>query len=74
MHKHLKPALFALLAFGLTGCGAVDRIEAIGQAPKLAPVGSPAEREIVARIPRAHPITPRAAPPAAPPAQPPTPP
>ena len=57
MHKHLKPALFALLGLGLTGCGAVDRIEAIGQAPKLAPVGSPAEREIVARIPRAVPIT-----------------
>jgi flagellar L-ring protein FlgH len=58
MHKHmLKSALLALLGLGLAGCGAVERIEAIGQAPALAPVGSPAEREIVARTPRIAPIT-----------------
>ena len=58
MHKQmLKSALAALLGLGLAGCGAMDRIEAIGQAPSLAPVGSPTEREIVARIPRANPIT-----------------
>jgi len=50
-------AAFALMGAALTGCNAVERIENIGQAPKLAPVGSPAEREIVARIPRVAPIS-----------------
>jgi flagellar L-ring protein precursor FlgH len=52
-----KITALLLLGAALTGCSAVDRIENIGQAPKLAPVGSPQEREIVARIPRAAPIT-----------------
>jgi flagellar L-ring protein precursor FlgH len=58
MHKLiLRNAVFALLGLGLAGCGAVDRIENIGQAPQMAPVGTPGEREIVTRIPRAAPIT-----------------
>jgi flagellar L-ring protein precursor FlgH len=52
-----KIAALALMGASLAGCGAIDRIENIGQAPALAPVGNPAEREIVARIPRAQPIT-----------------
>jgi flagellar L-ring protein precursor FlgH len=52
-----KLSVLALLGAALSGCGAIDRIENIGQAPALAPVGNPAEREIVARIPRAAPIT-----------------
>ncbi len=46
-----------LLGAALTGCSAVDRIENIGQAPKLAPLTAPTEREIVARIPTTRPIT-----------------
>jgi flagellar L-ring protein precursor FlgH len=58
MNKILtKLTLLALMGAALTGCGAVERIENIGKPPALAPVGSPAEREIVARIPRAQPIT-----------------
>ncbi|HJR56597.1 MAG TPA: flagellar basal body L-ring protein FlgH [Rhizomicrobium sp.] len=53
----LRNAAFALLGLGLAGCGAMERIESIGQAPALAPVGAPSEREIVTRIPRAVPIT-----------------
>lgn len=49
-------AAILLTGAALAGCNAMDRIETIGQAPKLAPVGSPAEREIVARIPHARPI------------------
>jgi flagellar L-ring protein precursor FlgH len=41
----------------LSGCSAVERIEAIGRPPALAPVGNPAETEIVSRIPAAQPIT-----------------
>ena len=38
-------------------CSAVDRIENIGEAPKLAAVGNPAGQQIVAAIPRPAPIT-----------------
>ena len=51
-----KPALkflaASLLGGALSGCSAVDRLENIGQAPKLAPVGNPAETQIVAAIPQ----------------------
>ena len=42
-----------LLGSALAGCSAVDRIENIGAAPKLAPVGNPADTQIVAAIPAA---------------------
>jgi len=51
-----KIAALLLTSVALTACSAVDRIENIGQAPKMAPLASPAEREIVARIPTARPI------------------
>jgi len=46
-----------LLGTALCGCSALDRIENIGQAPKLAPVGNPAESQIVAAIPQTPPIS-----------------
>ena len=39
------------------GCSAVDRIENIGATPKMAPVGNPAEQQIVAAIPQPPPVT-----------------
>jgi flagellar L-ring protein precursor FlgH len=53
----LKTTAFALLGLALAGCGAMDRIEAIGQAPRMAPVGDPGPRAIVERIPQQAPIT-----------------
>ncbi|HKQ45691.1 MAG TPA: flagellar basal body L-ring protein FlgH [Rhizomicrobium sp.] len=41
----------------LSACSAIDRIENIGEAPKLAAVGNPAGQQIVAEIPRPAPIT-----------------
>ena len=54
--------IFKILALGLVGgalagCSALDRIENIGEPPKLAPVGNPAETQIVAAIPQPPPIT-----------------
>ena len=46
-----------LLGNALAGCSALDRIENIGEAPKLAPVGNPAETQIVAAVPAPAPIT-----------------
>ncbi len=42
----------------LCGCSALDRIEEIGEAPKLAPVGNPADAQIVAAIPALPPDQP----------------
>jgi len=58
MHKSLLK-LFTVLLLGsaLSGCSAVNRIENIGQAPKLAPVGNPADTQMVAAIPTPPPIT-----------------
>jgi flagellar L-ring protein precursor FlgH len=53
----LKTSTALLLGLGLAGCGAIDRIEAIGQPPGLAPVGNPAARDIVGHIPLQAPIT-----------------
>ena len=58
----MRHSLFAfstatLLGTALSGCSAVDRIENIGQAPRLAPVGNPADAQIVAAIPTPPPIT-----------------
>jgi flagellar L-ring protein precursor FlgH len=48
----------ALLAgVSLAGCSALDRLENIGEAPKLAAVGNPAGAQIVEAIPRPAPIT-----------------
>ena len=52
-----KLATLALLGAVLSGCGAIDRIDRIGQAPTLAPVGNPANQQIVARIPQLPPIS-----------------
>jgi flagellar L-ring protein precursor FlgH len=52
-----KIITLALLGSALAGCSAVDRIESIGVAPKLAPVGNPADQQIVAAIPQPPPIT-----------------
>jgi len=51
--------LFTVLLLGsaLSGCSAVDRVENIGRAPKLAPVGNPADTQMVAAIPTPPPIT-----------------
>lgn len=46
-----------LCAGALSACSALDRIENIGQPPKLAPVGNPAETQIVAAIPQPPAIT-----------------
>jgi flagellar L-ring protein precursor FlgH len=53
------PKLITALFLGtaLCGCSALDRIENIGEAPKLAPVGNPAESQIVAAIPQTPPIS-----------------
>ena len=52
-----KFAAFTLLSSALCACSAVDRLENIGEAPKLAAVGNPAGTQIVAAIPRPAPIT-----------------
>jgi flagellar L-ring protein precursor FlgH len=58
MHKTLSRILAAGLLGGvLAGCSAVDRLENIGEAPKLAPVGNPAETQLVAAIPQPPPIS-----------------
>jgi flagellar L-ring protein precursor FlgH len=54
---HLKLSALLLAGAGLSACSAVDRLENIGQAPKLAAVGNPAGSKIVADIPRPQPIT-----------------
>ncbi|MGH6827339.1 MAG: flagellar basal body L-ring protein FlgH [Rhizomicrobium sp.] len=46
-----------VLSVALCGCGALDRIENIGMAPEMAPVGNPADTKIVAAIPQLPPIT-----------------
>jgi flagellar L-ring protein FlgH len=55
MFKQLSVAL--LVTTALSACSAVDRIENIGEAPRLAKVGNPAGSQIVAEIPRPAPIT-----------------
>ena len=51
----ISTLLFAGIA--LSACSAMDRIENIGEAPKMAAVGNPAGQQIVAEIPRPAPIT-----------------
>ena len=52
-----KIITLALLGSAMAGCSAVDRIENIGSTPKLAPVGNPADQQIVAAIPQTPPVT-----------------
>ena len=53
----LKFSTLLLIGTSLSACSALDRLENIGEAPKLAAVGNPAGRQIVADIPRPAPIT-----------------
>jgi flagellar L-ring protein precursor FlgH len=57
--SHSLSRLFAaaLMGSALAGCSAVDRLQNIGEAPKLAPVGNPADTQIVAAIPTPPPIS-----------------
>src|ERR1700749_5001354 len=58
MHKSLFRILtLTLLGSALAGCSAVDRLENIGRTPNLAPVGNPADQQIVAAIPQPPPVT-----------------
>jgi flagellar L-ring protein FlgH len=58
MRKSMIKLLIATLVGGaLSGCSALDRIESVGEAPKLSPVGNPADTQIVAAIPTPPPIT-----------------
>jgi flagellar L-ring protein precursor FlgH len=52
-----KFALPLFLTSALSACSAVDRIESIGETPKMAKVGNPAGTQIVSEIPRPAPIT-----------------
>ena len=55
--RTLKLSALLLAGAALSACSAVDRIENIGEAPKMAAVGNPAGQQIVAAIPRPAPIT-----------------
>jgi flagellar L-ring protein precursor FlgH len=57
MQSLRKASAALMLASALSACSAVDRIQEIGDAPKLAEVGNPAGKNIVAAIPRPAPIT-----------------
>ena len=52
-----KFASLLLLGAALSACSAVERVQRIGEDPKLAAVGSPVGHDIVAEIPRPAPIT-----------------
>jgi len=54
---YLKLSAALVMGASLSACSALDRIENIGEAPKLAAVGNPAGQQIVAAIPRPSPIT-----------------
>jgi flagellar L-ring protein precursor FlgH len=55
--RTFKLSVLLLAGAALSACSAIDRIENIGEAPKLAAVGNPAGQKIVAEIPRPAPIT-----------------
>jgi flagellar L-ring protein precursor FlgH len=52
-----KISALLLTGAALSACSAMDRIENIGEAPRMAAVGNPAGQQIVAAIPRPAPIT-----------------
>ena len=53
----VKVSAALLMGASLSACSAIDRIENIGEAPKLAAVGNPAGQQIVAAIPQPVPIS-----------------
>lgn len=57
MRNLTKLSALLLTGVALSACSAVDRLQNIGEAPKLAAVGNPAGSQIVAEIPRPVPIT-----------------
>ena len=57
MQSFFKFSTMMLLSAALCGCSAVDRIQNIGSAPKMAPVGNPAGSKIVDAIPALPPIS-----------------
>jgi flagellar L-ring protein precursor FlgH len=58
MPKPLSRIFTAALSLGaLSACSAIDRIENIGQPPKLAALGNPPDTQMVAAIPQPAPIT-----------------
>src|SRR5579863_6727184 len=57
MHRLTKFSAMMVLGTALCGCSALDRIDNIGVAPKLAPVGNPADTQLVAAIPALPPIS-----------------
>src|SRR6218665_1947217 len=52
----LKTSAFLLMGAAFAGCPAMDRINNIGEAPKLEAVGTPAGQQIVQVIPAPQPI------------------
>jgi len=57
MQSLTKFSALLVLGTALCGCSAIDRISAIGETPKLSPVGNPADTKIVAAIPALPPIS-----------------
>ena len=57
MHTVSKIIIAAFAGGLLAGCSAVDRIENIGEAPRLAAVDNPAGKQMVAEIPMPQPIS-----------------
>ena len=57
MQSLFKFSAATILSAALCGCSAVDRIENIGSAPKMAPLGNPADAKLVKAIPAMPPIT-----------------
>jgi flagellar L-ring protein precursor FlgH len=53
----LKISALLMMGASLSACSAVNRLENIGEAPKLSAVGNPAGQKIVAEIPRPQPIS-----------------
>ena len=56
MRNFAKIASALLITSLLAACSAMDRIENIGEAPRMAAVGNPAGQQIVAQIPAPAPI------------------
>jgi flagellar L-ring protein precursor FlgH len=56
MHNFAKATSALLLTASLAACSAVERIENIGEAPRMAAVGNPAGQQIVSAIPAPTPI------------------
>ena len=57
MSKVALQMFAGLIGLALAGCASMDRIDEIGQAPHLAPVGNPADQQIIPAIPSPPPIT-----------------